>query len=605
MQTFINPIHARQLSGPISVSDAVRLVRSNAIHPSASFTRVADQSYFDAAGELDIAPNNTPTFTTEYGVRGLQIYEDSENRVIQNNINIFNNSLASLTKGQTGLAGTATARRMDEGVSTLYHAATDSASQQYLAGREWVISVFVKPETCEYVQLLVSSAIDSTAWVNIELKGDGKVTKSGGGEIRSGIHKIPNSDWYRVQMTVDGNNATGQSFLAMLQDGQENRLDGFNGTNRTVLIDGWQLENGFTVASPYIPNTNAVSLRPQTDNLMLTGSDFSDIWNDGEGSFIIDWYDPIGSRAVNAALLSISNGSGANRIEIITGSQRLPRVTSGGTTSVNMNIPNPAKGDNVDVITFDADGFDYFLNGTHAVDDNNVTIPSAVNRMGIGVSSTGTSGPINAVIKSVTYYPRKIDNSDALAASAKYIDFLVGGDSYMAGSGNIGLASGLIANNYQLANVSQGGLSLDAAVTAVENADLSPFKKLIFFDGSVNNHGTVTQDMAKYARLITATNGNLIIISPTLYSNLATGNIPDAQHSLNLTSALIAQYGSNLIIDSTAIARSLSGATFTDAMNANDAGYRSTMYDALFQSDNIHMGQALCDAITNAVITLL
>jgi len=55
-------------------------------------------------------------------------------------------------------------------------------------------------------------------------------------------------------------------------------------------------------------------------------------------------------------------------------------------------------------------------------------------------------------------------------------------------------------------------------------------------------------------------------------------------------------------ISRTAIARTLSGVTFTDTQDADDAGYADTAYDALFQADNVHPAQPLMTALTNAAL---
>lgn len=587
---------------------AINLISNGQVGSLVTFDRNDDETFYDSSGTRQTAGTDEQAISHVYGFPALNVYETSENKIINNSVAVFN-STSTITTGVTGISGGSTGKRITETLATNYHAITDSASQVYTNNVAHTISVEVNPETCDKVQLLVSSAVSSTAWVNYDLTGEGSVTRSGGGEDNSGIFKLPNG-WYVIYMTLTGNGGTGQSFLGLLATGQETRLQTITSASRTLVIDQWMMETELG-PTPMIPTTSSVQSRTNIDTVRIDGTNFSDLYNQSAMTIMVDWADPVGSRSINAALLSISDGSSSNRVEIITGTQRLPRVTSGGTTTVSTNSTNVYQGNNVDLIKWDGTTFKYYINGELEVEDTSATLPSSVDRMLIGSSSTGASSPINGGIRAVKVWQKELSDEQAAVLSARYVDYVTEGDSYMAGSSGIGINASLRDLGHVIASGAQGGDTLSGIQNDVtgQTTDTTAYylrnaKKLILCDGSVNgNSGVVATEVAKYQAMYDTFNGNIIIVSPMLYSQLATSDLTNAQFTLDLTAALITEFGSSIVVDATAVARTESGASFTDVTDANDAGYTDSAYDALFQADNIHMDQDLSDALTAEILT--
>lgn len=589
------------------------IINEGSLSSLITFTRASTKSRYNAANDLQVMSSGQAVFDYFNGEAALSMHTSEVNQAFQANISIFNSSLASITTGQTSPdPDDATARLLDEGTANNYHAMwTNSVTRTN--GETFTDSIFVKAGTCDKVQMLWLSAVSSTAYANFDLTGDGEVTASS--DFDAKIVKWGNDGWYRISVTLQGNGSATNLLLAMLETGNEGRLPTYTGTNRTVYVYGAQIENNYH-ASPYIPTTNADVTR-EADSAVISGADFTSLYNAAQGTFLIDWVDDVGEKLENCLLLSVTDGSTDNRIELYTKDDRLVRVSTGGISRVSANVSGVVgEGNFIDIVTYRDNNFGYFVNGMLKTYDINCIMPTAVDRVGIGCSTTGNF-PLNGYIRKAQYYDRKLSDKDAARLSAKYVDFFTEGDSYVAGANGIGINASLEALGHVIATGAQGGDTLSGIQEDFEGGNsasdaiayprnvsswLAGFKKTILCDGSVNgNSGVIATEIAKYQAIFDICEGNIIIVSPMLYSGLY--NTTDGQFTLDLTAELITTFGSAIVVDSTAIARTESGASFTDATDASDAGYNDAAYDALFQADNVHMGQTLSDAVAAEILT--
>ena len=223
-------------------------------------------------------------------------------------------------------------------------------------------------------------------------------------------------------------------------------------------------------------------------------------------------------------------------------------------------------------------------------------------RVVIGDRTYSTSSAFNGYFSRVVYYPNAV--SDELLynrAVNGLVVYTIGGDSYAANANGKGISASLENEGVSYNNIANGGDTLAEQEAIVLADEYAGYRPLIFMDGSVNGHGTVAQDIMRYQAIYDGYNGKVVFLSPILYPVYY--NTTDGQHALDLSAAMLAQGWD--VVDSTAIARELSGVTFSDAGNASDAGYNDDAYDSLFQVDNVHPETALADALADAARSLL
>ena len=442
--------------------------------------------------------------------------------------------------------------------------------------------------------LFPGALFGATNYANFDLL-NGEVSAQAG-LIRADIIPLGDSA-YRLSITAVVTTAgTGSGFCVMIPAGNSARFLSHTGDpNRKIKVVGFQVEQK-AFPTPYIPTVSATATR-SVDNLFIDTPAFDKFIKQGEGTFQID-FRITGITATGSQILFNMSGASGNRIFLehyAAGTMNLGFEIGGvftffgfGSVSINKDYRLVfAYEDNNCVATL-SDG-DLITNTT-------VIIPD-FSKLSIGSSNGAGNLAANVVIYTMKYWPERKSNSFLTTLK----DMVIGGDSFMDGANDIGIRHSLTSLGYDYWNTAIGGSTLEDAVARIET--LKPRKTVIFCDGSVNGHGTIPQDIARYQRAYNACGGKIVFISPCLYPNLA-GN-SDGQYTLDLTAALIAEFGADKVVDATAVARNLSGVTFTNPNDTNDAGYINAAYTALFQEDNVHPELNLTNAWTQDALDLI
>lgn len=176
---------------------------------------------------------------------------------------------------------------------------------------------------------------------------------------------------------------------------------------------GAQLEAGAFPTS-FIPTTTAALTR-SADSLVVTGSAFSDWYNQAEGTFLVeaDTIDPINSGRAFAATDGTTNEriygyiDGANHLDVIDGGVTQAAIDAG---SVAANVVTRL------AAAYKLNDFGASLNGAAAVTDAAGTIPT-VDRLELGANGFGSA--LNGHIRYFRYSRAREPDATLAAWSAK------------------------------------------------------------------------------------------------------------------------------------------------------------------------------------------
>ncbi|MDB4792326.1 hypothetical protein OAG69_00160 [bacterium] len=173
-----------------------------------------------------------------------------------------------------------------------------------------------------------------------------------------------------------------------------------------VYIWGAQLEQG-TVGSSYIPSAGSTVTRA-ADNLVIDGSDFTNFYNQSEGTVYVE-YEPRVLGTTNTAL-EFSDGSTNNRIFSLAASAYHCYIVDGGVNQAVLDGgTNTAGVLNRLAFSYEANNIQASLDGGAVVNDTSASIPT-VDRLTLGRQTVGWPRHLNGRIKRLIYWPHHSDN---------------------------------------------------------------------------------------------------------------------------------------------------------------------------------------------------
>jgi hypothetical protein len=216
--------------------------------------------------------------------------------------------------------------------------------------------------------------------------------------------------WKRHFLTFTAINNTPAARIQLFFSGE--------GEDKKVSIWGVQLESG-DFATSYIPrNPNQQSVR-SADNVRIVGRNFSQFYNQVEGSIFVNYRLPkiVSPSKVSTIWEIIENAN--NRFLSFVHQSNDNKIKSSGFMNGGSiwNIDSDSlifsSGDQVrTVFTYNNTDLALFSNGSSPVISKTIKMIPNVNTFFIG-SSFDTSNYINSHISRLTYFPRKIANSQS------------------------------------------------------------------------------------------------------------------------------------------------------------------------------------------------
>ena len=551
------------------------------------------KTYIDNNGIIQTAAINESAFDNSFGTKGLMLSQSSTNLNFPSNSIIYLQAIDNVASDPSIISGQNWNLLSETNTTITHFFRTNDIS--FTNGLIYTESIIVKRDTAQFIQMLFPSAFfGGTNYANFDVL-NGEVSAQAG-LIRADITPLGDNT-YRISITAQATaSGTGTAFCVMIPSGNSARFLSHAGdANRKIKVIGLQVEQK-SYPTPYIPTISAPSTRA-VDKLLIDTPAFDKFIKQGKGTFVIDFM-TFGASSASQLLLQMPDQSGGRLyIEMYNnGSLNLVVNVGGANKLFQFGTVSPFKLYRL-IFAYQDNDMVVTLSNGFKKDDTTFAIPTNYSKLALGSTDGNGNLAANVLFREVKYYPERMSNSFLTTLK----DLVTGGDSYTDGAGGIGIRQSLTSLGYDYWNTAIGGSTLEDAVTRLET--LKPRKTVIFCDGSVNGHGTIAQDIALYQRAYDACGGKIVFISPCLYPNLA-GN-SDGQYTLDLTEAMIAQFGSDRVVDATNIARSLSGMTFANPNDTNDAEYANAAYTGLFQADNVHPGLNLTNAWTQAALNLI
>jgi hypothetical protein len=274
----------------------------------------------------------------------------------------------------------------------------------------YTASIFVKNSTSNCASIRLSLA-GGTAVIG-ELVLD---TVNGAAQWRTGVSGTSFSvtsfgnGWFRFSATIT-DNGTGNNVVAL--EVRPAFASTYSPTinaaaTGAIFVYGAQLEAG-AFATSYIP-TVASQVTRSADTASMTGTNFSDWYNQSEGTFVASFQNVVDTVGGGKAVFSANDGTNNNRIAMITTSALVEgRIVVGGvaTNPAQRAItPNAVAKSAIGAAAGNAVQF------TNGVLNSQVTPSSlpTVNRLEIGANLASTF--LNGHIRQISYYNTRLLDS--------------------------------------------------------------------------------------------------------------------------------------------------------------------------------------------------
>jgi hypothetical protein len=263
-------------------------VNSGVVDPRIVTTRASTATYWDEFGVLRTAPANTLRIDHDplTGERLGYLIEGAATNLSLHSLNPINwlgNTGATKSGGYLNINGEMTAVRIVEDTSTGPHQIGEPTNFSVIAGNQYTSTKIVRPGPRTQVQLVLSTAL---IWLN-SINPSATFNLIDGSVIASNCpHTIERIDGNTWKISITGTCVSSGSSSGILQ--------ARNGVSTVYTGDGVsyfevcasQFEVG-TVSTSIIPTTSAAVTRA-ADAPVISGSAFSDFYNQNEGTFVVD-----------------------------------------------------------------------------------------------------------------------------------------------------------------------------------------------------------------------------------------------------------------------------------------------------------------------------
>ena len=359
-------------------------------------TRAGVATFTDVNGLIASAPANTvrvdyvdsvPMILVEPSATNLVTYsEDFSQWVESGDIETFSNFTVSPngTQNATKLELTGSSSGTDGKIS--FPVSTVSQTHTF--------SVYAKKGSHNYIYIWMAiTGGNITRWINLD---DG--SHSGNGTATLTTTEVGN-DWWRIEYTFDATNL----YNIRLEVAENFTSTGTGGDN--VYIWGAQLEAG-SVATSYIPTAggDAAARTRAADDLVITGSDFSDFYNQSEGTVYFEAQKRDAGSIYN---FTIGDGTTSNRIPV---EHNFVSVTQGGIGQAPTNITLPNNEIYRLAVTLKNNDSKVSVNGGNEVNVASPTLPTSTGITIGGRQDDTNAQKLNGHIKRLVYWPYHSDN---------------------------------------------------------------------------------------------------------------------------------------------------------------------------------------------------
>jgi hypothetical protein len=172
-----------------------------------------------------------------------------------------------------------------------------------------------------------------------------------------------------------------------------------------------QLEQG-AFSTSVIPTTTAAATR-SADVASITGSAFSGWYRQDEGCFFASFSHPTLPVQAGARIFNAANSTATDQFwgRMVGGSSVALDVSVSGVSQAAFGAGSPGANE-TSRAAIAARANDYFAagNGTGYGPDVSGSMPSALDRLGIGMEAVSNGSQLNGHIRRLTYWPQRLGN---------------------------------------------------------------------------------------------------------------------------------------------------------------------------------------------------
>jgi hypothetical protein len=381
-----------------------------------TFTRASDGTFVGSNGLIQAAGTNVPRFTHDPVTGeslGLLVEEQRANLLLQSedfsttwsrpqSDTITTNSIAAPNSATT--ADSFVENTTASSLHTLVQDAT------IVANSTNTVSIFLKAAGRTEVQIKLSSVDDANGCQATFNLSANTVTSGAFGTGSGAAASITafSSGWYRCVLTgaIGSSLTTARIRIRPFSGGS----DTYTGSGAVAYyLWGAQLEAG-AFATSYIPTTTATVTR-SADVVSITGSAFSSWYRQDEGTIFIEGImAPVVSRFPTE--WALHDGTALNSIQAYNFTNAYAatvRKTGEANTDPTLSATVASGILYRKAVAIRAANYRIAANGTEGASVNPAFIPS-VDRITLGSNPTG-GGNLNAPIRRLSYWPRRLDNT--------------------------------------------------------------------------------------------------------------------------------------------------------------------------------------------------
>ncbi len=368
-------------------------------------TRAGVATYTDANGNIASASPNTvrvdyvdgvPMILVEPSATNLINYSEDFSQWTGENATIQSDVIISPSGSQDGSKMVASNSVQRQGINKAQTQSGDLA-----------FSVFAKKG--EYDVIQITDAVNASSYANFNLTSG---TVGSYAVYTPKIEPVGN-DWFRCSVTFNSA-AINKVRLTIAEQDNDGRLETFAGNGADGLyIWGAQLEAGSLTS--YIPTSGSAVTRAK-DDLVISGSDFTDFYNQSEGTFYVE---SITNRADGQPfILSADNSadSSENNTIVVYYSDTTTTTgfikTSGSIQAILAIGSRPSAGAlSRTSLSYKTNDIEGSVDGGSVASDTSATIPTTINRLSIGTRLTLEDDyKITGHVKRLIFWPYHSDS---------------------------------------------------------------------------------------------------------------------------------------------------------------------------------------------------
>ena len=400
----------------ISPSLNLNFARSKTLDPRITFSRTSTATRVNEQGLVEVVSADIPRFDHKYenGViksLGLLVEEQRSNLTKYSNTlqSPFNPVNGTITTNQTtSPSGENNASLLTQTAASTCYVNYGSGQITWTSGQQYTFSCFVKKysdsdENQIYIlgYNLTFNSDPSGANSVVIFNLDTLTSTTASGLVNSHSIDDVGNGWRRISAT----------FTAYTTHSRDHQVLRFvdPGATSNMYVWGYQIEEGAFPTS-YIPRPDTSTATRNPDNVSMTGDNFSDWYNQSEGTVFASFRAQAQPSATKY-LMGISNNSSGELIYIrATASGSDSAMRDGGSDVAYKPIAYSRDINTLSkhCVSYKQNDFIVSAQGQISTVDDNCTVPTPTN---ISIGSLYNTTHLGGTISQLTYYPTRLTNT--------------------------------------------------------------------------------------------------------------------------------------------------------------------------------------------------